>query len=500
MKSLCEVFSRTVALNPDAEALVFGDKRYTWQQLHDLVDKLAIGLGKKGIGKSDVVGLWLQASPCFIISYLAVLARGACVLPLNTSMKAGDLKPLQLNIKTLITSQNMLAGLQAIIDVAAVDVGQLLIAPNEALLNEWELLFDDLAKGDNGITVNADMPAIMMYSGGSTGVPKSLIRTHKQCVAEISQSQRTMGFNCSDVIYSALPLYHAHGMANALWAAIGCGAKLVLLPSTLPISLQLATIIHSLAVERVTVLPGVPFLFELLASWPKQQSFSDMRLCFCAGAALKPDTYTTLQRQLGLQVRQLYGCTEAGAVTINMEPITPRNVNSVGNTIADVQLQICSEDGEPLPIGEVGEIRFQSAALFSGYLDNNHNTACFHNGWFCSGDMGRMSANRSLEIVGRKEFVLNVAGYKFFANEVENLLEQHPAVKEAAVAAIEVQQGICAVAAYVVPFKKRDSECIMEFCRLHLPVYKCPQTVEFVQALPKTSLGKLQRNLLPSRD
>jgi long-chain acyl-CoA synthetase len=475
-------------------ALVYGDDCWTWDELVDEVLSLTGGLARVGIQPNDHVALWLANSPCFILSYFAILSRGAIVVTLNPDMRQGDFSLLRGRVDAVITSRQFEAVCKRAITFTDGNADtQVLVCPDPARPVDWNLAQSDPVP----VAIrHAGDPAMLQYSSGSTGNPKPLYRTHGQCMAEVHHFQATCGIHEGDVFFCALPLFHAHGMANALWAAVRSGAKLVLMKNPQPFSLQCQRALALLHSERVTVYPGVPLMFQILAEAPATADLSSVRLCFSAGGALPKAVFARFSAKFGVPVRQLYGCTEAGSVSINLDADAQEGCETVGRPMVGVKIEIRSETGQALPPGDAGDVVIHSPALANGYLDGSQNSPFLPGGWFMTGDMGRLDEKSRLQIVGRKSFVISVAGHKVFANEVEEVLTAHHHIAEAAVIAMPDERTEQAIKAFVV-LSEPLNECeFFDYCRAQLPVFKRPKKVVFVEALPKTSLGKVAKSQL----
>ena len=214
MTTLSQIFSSTVELNKDKEAIVYGHYRLTWQELSELVDQHAVHLKAEGVTCGDTVGLWLASTPFFVINYLAILKLGACVMPLNISLKFADLLRLKLSLKFLITSNKFKGALEEYNKSSIINIQQLIVVNDDyqCLKNKPQSIKPIHIDQESN---NENLPAVKLFSGGTTGISKQLIKSHVECVTELKQSRQSMGFSSSDSILCILPLNHAHGMANA---------------------------------------------------------------------------------------------------------------------------------------------------------------------------------------------------------------------------------------------------------------------------------------------
>lgn len=492
---LAQILSDTASRYPNGVAISYGEHQWTWSELRTAVEKLTRGLADLGISPNQEVGIWLNNTPCFVISFFAVLARGAIVAALNPAMKRGDCSSRLGKLAAVITSNRLENSCRNSIGATDPSGPVVIVCPDSDDWDEWGLLENSPMPPQ---TCMAKDRALLQFSSGSTGKPKPLYRTNRECLAEIRHFQDTCQVVSNDRIFCALPLFHAHGMANALWSAVSSGATLMLMKNPQPFQVQWGRALTILETERATIFPGVPLMFQALADAPTDADLSSLRLCFSAGTALSRRTFDKFLNKFGVPIRQLYGCTEAGSVSINLDSNPGESADSVGQPMQGVEIAIVGENEKLLPCGETGEVTFRSAAATNGYEDNDDlNARCFRDGWFFTGDMGWMSTSGRLRIVGRKQFVITVAGHKVFANEVEDVLCQHIGVAEVAVIGIPDERFGEVIKAFVVPKSEyTTSDELREFVKAELPKYKRPHQLEFVSALPKTPLGKIAKDQL----
>jgi long-chain acyl-CoA synthetase len=336
-----------------------------------------------------------------------------------------------------------------------------------------------------------------MFSSGSTGRPKRVARTHGQLRGE-SDYYDWMGIGPDDSIFCTIPLFHTYGMGCCMIAATRTGATLVLLEDPNPFLLRRQRALELLEGERVTIFPGVPFNFRLLAEAPASADLSSLRLAFSAGTALPRPFFDAFLDRFGVPVRQLYGCTEAGTLTANMDDDPVASFESVGKPVDGVEVLVEDDEGEQVAPGTVGEIAVRSPGLTSGYADMEElNREAFRDGFFLSGDLGMLDEDGRLTITGRKKLLIEVGGYKVDPIEVEDVVVAHPNVAEAVVVGVETKvQGEELVKAVVVPKAEMDERDLIGFCQQRLANFKVPQVVEFREEIPKSPLGKILRKYL----
>jgi long-chain acyl-CoA synthetase len=471
----------------DRIALVYGDERITSAELRERVDRLAGALAARGLTDGAPVALVLPNVPAFPIAFLALLRAGAVVVPLNPHFKEAELEFhfRDSGVRAVITDVDGEPGCRS--------VGEQLDSPPELLVD-----LDALEAGDLPPVPGADADAVYQYSSGSTGRPKRVPRTHAHLRAEADAYVAATGLTSDDSIFCTIALFHTYGMGCCLLAAARSGATLVLFDNPNPFLLQRARALEQIERESVTVFPGVPFTFRMLAEAPEDADLSSLRLCFSAAAALPRATFKAFHDRFGVPVRELYGCTEAGCVTVNADSDPRGTVGSVGTPIEGVELRIVDEEGEPVDDGRIGEVLIRSAAMTPGYADADElNAEAFRDGWFRSGDRGRVDEVGRLFLTGRTKRLIDVRGDKVDPVEVEDVLAVHPKVGEVVVLGVESDvPGEELVKAVVVPAGDAQERELIRYCRERLADYKVPSRVEFREEIPTGPGGKVLRSKL----
>ena len=315
---LMELLYTNASGRPDDAALVYRDERVTHAELVDRVERLAAGLAAEGIGAGDAVALLLPNDPIFVASYYAISALGGVVVPVNPAFKQDELEFYfrQTGVRAVISDDRSAGVCERI--VAAWDEPAKVIATSAA--HGQALTLDMLMQAEPATLErrSPDEPLVNMFSSGSTGRPKRVARTHGQLRGE-AEYYPTMGIGPEDKIFCTIPLFHTYGMGCCMISATRTGATHVLLEDPNPFLLRRQRALELLEGERITIFPGVPFNFRLLAEAPASGDLSSVRLAFSAGTALPRPFFDAFLDKFGVPVRQLYGCTEAGTLTANMD-------------------------------------------------------------------------------------------------------------------------------------------------------------------------------------
>jgi long-chain acyl-CoA synthetase len=340
-----------------------------------------------------------------------------------------------------------------------------------------------------------DDDIVYIYSSGSTGRPKCAPRTVVQYWWEMDDVVTCLKLGRSDTIFGVIPLFHNFGAVQCMLASVGSGARLVMFKNPNPFVLRRQSALALLEKERVTIFPGVPFIFEHLVECTKSADLSSIRVCYSAAAALSQETADAFLAKYDIPIRDHYGCTEVGAMTIDLDPIPRQHGRSVGKPFPGVQVLILDEDGEPLGPKEQGEVVVRSRAMTRGYLGLDElNQQAFREGRFYTGDLGCLDEEGRLFLLGRKKFIIDVVGHKVDPYEVEDALAEHTNVRDSVVIGAPNENGDgTIVKAYVVADPICDERELIAFCRARLANFKVPQAVEFVSEIPKNTLGKVIR-------
>jgi long-chain acyl-CoA synthetase len=473
----------TSMLDAAAEGgLVHGDKRMGWSELRERADRLAQGLASLGLGPGDPVALVLPNVPAFAISFFAIARLGGVVVPLNPQFKEAefDFHFDEAGVKAIIRQGD--ADAEVVHDGKSASLERLMERQSGTV-------------GDGG-SPNAE--AVFQYSSGSTGRPKRVPRTHQQLRVEADSLVATAAIVPDDIVFCTIPLFHTYGMGCCLLAAVRAGATLVLAEDAHPFVLKRDHVLAELERERATILPAVPFTFRLFAEAPGSADLSSLRLCISAANALPRSTFDAFERKFGAPIRQMYGCTEAGAVTVNLDEDPRATVTSAGRPLQGVEVSIVDDEGAELEIGRNGEVVIRSPAMTAGYAGKDDlNATAFREVGYFSGDRGRLDEEGRLFITGRKKLLIDVKGDKVDPIEVEDVLAVHPKVSEVVVVGVASDvAGEELIKAVVVPRRECQERELIRYCRERLADYKVPQLVEFREEIPRNPAGKVLRKYL----
>jgi long-chain acyl-CoA synthetase len=482
---------------PQKVAIVHGDNKITYTDLFNSINKLAGGLVSLGVQQGDRIVILLQNSIEFAISFFAISNVGAMAVPLNVQYKEQELAHYlrESQPKMVITLMSTVPLLRDVISVSRSKECIIIGVPNG---KDGSFSYNNLIQNNSSFNESKDLlpnrDVLCQYSSGSTGKPKSIVRTHYNLISEAENFCSTVKMTNNDRILCVVPLFHAHGLGNCLLASIYSGATLFILED-----FNRRKVLETILAEQITVFPGVPFMFSILADilLREEITLSSLRLCFSAGAPLSRETFQKFYEKYKVYVRQLFGTTETGSVSINLDKSIPRSTDSIGLPMKNVKVEIFGEKGDVLKADEIGDIGIKSPSMTKGYSGvSNLNSESFRNGYFFPGDMGKKDSNGRLYITGRKTFFLNTGGNKVNPSEIETLLQMHPKVKEAVVVGVKSHYGEDVIKAVIVRNSQCDEREVIEFCKGKIADFKVPRIVEFRKEIPKSPLGKVLKKYL----
>ncbi len=495
---LMERLYRQGEQRPDADAVVYGEERFTWAELIERVERLAAGLAARGLGPGDPVALVLRDDPWFIASCHALSAIGAIVVPVNPAFKRPEIEFVfrETEVRAVISDErsagvceSIAAGLGSSVEVLTTTSGHGQTVTLQELVEE--------ATPARLAPRAPEDPFLYQFSSGSTGRPKRVMRTHAQIAAE-STIYQALEIGPEDRILAAIPFFHTWGMGACVIAPVDWGAAVVILPEPHPFLLTRHQAMQLIEREQITFFPGVPFNFQLMAEAPGDADLSSLRLCLSAGVALPRAAFDAFAERFGVLVRQLYGSTETGPMCANLNEDAVATFESVGRGMGEVEITVHDEEGTPVATGEIGEVWVRSPAKTDGYSNlPDLNRLVFADGRYRTGDLGFLDQAGNLTITGRAKLLIQVGGYKVDPVEVQDVVEAHPNVRRAIVVGVPGRvAGEELVKAVVVADGDIDQRTMIAFCRERLANYKVPQTIEFRDEIPESPLGKVLRKYL----
>jgi long-chain acyl-CoA synthetase len=527
-----QFLERAAASHPDATACVFLNGRLTYHELKDHVDRLATALAALGVGKNGRVAIQLPNLPQTVIAYYATLRLGAQAVftnPLYTSKElAHQWKDAgcTVAIVTDFTFDQKIKDHRDELPISAYVIARIpdylrfplnLLAPLKLKRQKPQPAIAKVSPGPGihffkdliarteprppAATIGMDDLAVLQYTGGTTGVSKGAMLTHRNLSCNVQQCRAwfpalRVG---EEVMLSALPIFHVFGMTVCVNLTVAIAGTMVLVPNPRDV----AMLVKEIERRRVTIAPLVPALFNAINQFPgvERRDLSSVKVCVSGSAPLSVDVQQRFEGLTGGKICEGFGLTETSPLT-HCNPLQGRRkVGTIGVPVPGTDCRIVDiESGtRNLPAGEAGELLIQGPQVMRGYWEKPEETAnVLRDGWLYTGDLAVMDADGYFKIVGRKKEMIDVSGYKVYPDEVDRVLMSHPAVLEAATIGVPDPKRGETVKSFVVlrPGMSATVEQIIAHSRASLAPYKVPREVEFRTELPKSAALKILRREL----
>ena len=487
MTNLAATLTQATATYPDRPAVRLDEHVLRYSDLDEASARAASWLYGRGITAGDRIGLMLPNVPEFAELYYAILRAGAIVVPMNPLLKAREVEYY------LADSQAALAlAWHGVADQAAEGARR---AGTDLVIIEPAELAGALGQCAPAPAVADRGPsdtAVILYTSGTTGQPKGAELTQDNLLRNVEVTRTTLlRLGPEDVVLGALPLFHSFGQVVGMGCAVASGACLTLLPRFDP-----GRALDIIKRDQVTVLPGVPTMYAAIlhGAGGNAGDADSLRLCVSGGAAMPVELLRGFEKNFGCMILEGYGLSETSPVASFNHPDRPRKPGTIGQAISGVDLRIQDNAGTPLPVGEVGEIAVRGHNVMKGYWRRPEETAeVLKDGWFRTGDLGRVDAEGYFSIVDRKKDMIIRGGLNVYPREVEEVLYEHPAVAEAAVLGVpdEVLGEEVAATVRLKPGASASPEELREHVKDQLAAYKYPRYVWIVDELPHGDTGKI---------
>jgi len=519
---LYRLLDDTAAATPDRPCTCFFGRRETYRRIKDFSDRFAASLRGLGIRKGDRVALLLPNAPQFLIAYYGILKTGAVVVPLNPLYTERELTfhLTDSGAETIVTIPMFmekvaaLEGKTPVKRVIHTRVADFLPFPLSLVMGlregraarnvlrrpgglQWVRFRDMLQTPAPAEPVDPDDMAALLYSGGTTGVAKGIMLSHFNFVANAYQVKAWGALSDEQSILAVLPFFHGFGMSVTMNAPILAGGEIIILPRFS--ARQVAQTIHK---YRPDFFIGVPTMFVALSNLPDigKYNLRSVKGIFVGAAPLTRAIKDDFESKTGGRMIEGYGLTEA-VTAIAANPYHGlHKIGSIGIPFPDVDMKIVSLDGtRDLPPGEQGEIVLRSPTVMLGYYKMPEETAkTIVDGWLFTGDIGYMDEDGYFYITDRKKELIIVGGFNVFPREIDELIYQHPKVKEGITVGVPDPYKGERIKVYIV-LKEGETATEEEFIayfRQNLTPYKVPSEVEFRTELPKSAIGKILRRQL----
>ncbi|GAA4846924.1 class I adenylate-forming enzyme family protein [Saccharopolyspora rosea] len=524
--SALEMFAASVAAAPHTPVVHYFDGTLTAGELDGLSDAFAVALLDGGMRPGDRVGLYLQNVPQFLIALLGTWKAGGIAVSINPMNKERELSLLLRDSGASVlvcleglyesVASKVLADTEVRLTVTTSELeyqsrddprvfGGVQRLACEGAQDMAELLARFRGRRPPPVRFGPDDVAVLTYTSGTTGPPKGAMNTHRNVVFNAQTYRDWIGLGPEDVILGVAPLFHITGL-------IGHAALALLLPAPLVLTYRFEpeVVLAAVREHRATFTVGAITVFIALLNTPggTAADLATLTRIYSGGAPIPPSTTRAFEDHFGQYIHNIYGLTETTSPSHGV-PLGARapvdetsGALSVGVPVYNTVVRIVDDDGRELPPGEIGELVTEGPQVVPGYWGKPEETAAaLPGGALHTGDVGYMDADGWFYLVDRKKDQINAGGYKIWPREVEDVLYEHDAVREAAVVGVPDPYRGETVKAFVSlrPGRQVQADELVEFCKRRMAAYKYPRQVEILDELPKTVTGKLLRRALRTR-
>src|SRR4051794_33987554 len=486
MTNFAEELTKAAAEAGDRPAVKLDDIVLNYAVLDAAAARAAGLLRAKGIGAGDAVGLQMPNVPYFPIVYFGALRLGAVLVPMNPLLKAREVEYhlSDSGAKVLVAWHDFAAAAGEGADAAGAECAIAEPGEFEQLLGGAEPVEEVVDRAD-------DDAAVIIYTSGTTGTPKGATLTHSNIASGAEVARDLVDAGPDSVALATLPLFHVFGMNSVMNTAVRARGLLTLLPRFEP-----AKALEIIERDGVTTFAGVPTMYTALLNHPERDKhdLSSLDLCVSGGSALPVEVLRGFDDAFGAKVLEGYGLSETvGMGSFNL-PDRERKPGSIGVPVGGTEMKVVDDEDNDVPQGEPGEIVMRGPFVMKGYWNKDDATAeVMRGGWFHTGDVATVDEDGYFFIVDRKKDLIIRGGYNVYPREIEEVLYEHPAVREVAVIGVaheSLGEEVVAVVAFKEGVEARPEE-LKDFCKQRVAAYKYPRAVHVVDELPKGPTGKI---------
>jgi acyl-CoA synthetase (AMP-forming)/AMP-acid ligase II len=494
---------------PNTIALEDKKRSFTYPELNKRVNKLSHSLVSLGLKKGDKIAVLLENSIEIVEAYLAAAKTGMVIVPVHFRLVGREIKNIIDNsdAKALVvhdefteTVDSIKSKLNNITPDRYVVVGEKVKG-----YKEYEEFIRKASEKELEINVECKDPWILLYTSGTTGMPKGVIRSHESYIAFFLINAVDFGFNEHDVCLNVMPLYHVNSTFYT-FLFLYLGGTAYIHPAR---HFNAEEILEIIEREKITYISLIPTHYNLIlnvSEEAKKRDVSSIRKLLCSSAPVTKSMKKEIMKFFpGVELYEAYGSTEAGLVTILKPEDQMRKLGSIGyEAVGTDFIKILDEDGKEVGVGEVGELYSRGPMLFDEYYKMSEKTASsFCGEWFSAGDLAKCDEEGFYYIVDRKDNMIITGGEHVYPSEVQEIICTHPSVFDAAVIGLHDEKWGERVTAVIVPKSKAkiDEKMIKEYCRGRMAGYKCPKQAIFIDdnEMPRTPTGKILHRIIRER-
>src|SRR5215216_2272599 len=514
--SVYELFRHAVEEHRGKTALSFHGTTFEFGRLQALVEKMEASLAAAWVKKGDRVALMLPNCPQYVISFFATVRLGAIVTQINPMYVEREIGHIlnDSGAETVVVYAGVYERVKTVLPETNLKTVIVVDFEGEPQgLDPRHTSFGDFFSTDADPAPDVDLDpaedvAALQYTGGTTGVSKGAMLTHRNLVANVQQTIDVFVRDPADFTgrkcVGVLPFFHIYGLTCVMLFGIRLGIEQVLLPR-----FGVQEVLAVFENDRPTMFAGVPTMYMALLGSDvdlRKHHLHDVQIFNSGGSALPVNLKRSFEEKVGKPLFEGYGLSEAAPVTHNNPPFLGRaREGSIGIPVPSTEARIVDvETGESeMPVGEPGELIIRGPQVMKGYLNMPNETAeTLKDGWLHTGDVAKMDESGYFYIVDRKKDMILASGYNVYPREIEEVLFEHPDVAEAVAIGISDEYRGESIKAFVVKRSGASAteEEVLAFCEEHLAAYKTPKAVEFREELPKSAVGKLLRRVLADEE
>ncbi|MGO8836274.1 MAG: long-chain-fatty-acid--CoA ligase [Limisphaerales bacterium] len=511
--NLATAFAASVKRQPEKVGLYWGESEFTYAALFAQSGAVAAVLaGRFGVKPGDRVGLWLKNRPEFVPAVFGVLGAGAVLVPINNFLKPDEVNYIlqDAGIDVVITDEELAVHAPALLAARP----QLGIFKVEDFQTECGVRSAECGMGSRGEATDESARedtrptspeiancerseqdlAVIIYTSGTTGRPKGAMLSHGNLLHNVESCRIVLETVREDRLAVLLPLFHSYMLTVGIFLPLIIGGTMVLVKSLN----QPRQILQEMLVRQATILPAIPPFYRALAGLPGPMKLP-FRICISGSAPLPVQVLRDFEAKFGIPLLEGYGLSEASPVVAKNPIHGVRKPGSIGRPIPNVEMSVQDDAGKMLGVGEMGELCVRGGNVMLGYWNRPEETAqALRNGWLLTGDIGCRDADGYYYITDRKKDMLLVNGLNVYPREIEDIIQEFPGVKEAAVIGVPDTRKGEQPMAFVVAAEGQnpDEKALLQHIRNKLADYKVPKRVVFVPALPRNATGKILKTAL----
>jgi acyl-CoA synthetase (AMP-forming)/AMP-acid ligase II len=503
------VVRTAAASRPSSIAVIDGDVTFSYRELSEAMGACAAAWLRLGLRSADAVAILAPNCLEWIIAALGIQAAGATLVPVNTRLKGGEVQYIlnRTRARYVVTTRSFL-GVDYTEMLKSIDlprVERTIVLPSADGRTEWDEFLDhapaDVTRAFDALErLSPDVPSDIIFTSGTTGVPKGAVTTHAQNVWNYRNLTATLGLTSDDRSMVIFPFSHSAGYKAGWLAAFLQGG--VVCPEPI---LDIPRIVERLIKNKISFICAPPAVFHTILAVPPEQrgNYAALRSVMIGGATIPPTLIDRMRTELKIKnVVAGYGLTESGGTaTMTREGDSLDTIaNTVGRPLPGIELRCVDASGQTLPAGEPGEIVIRGPNVMREYFEDPDATkeTIDKDGWLYTGDIGTLDLDGNLRVTDRKKDMFIVGGFNCYPAEIERMMSTHPAIAQTAVIGVPDERMGEAGKAFIVlrPGASASADEIIAWCRQVMANYKVPRYVAFVNELPINASGKVQKALL----